>query len=41
MSGTIIANPAKVNVYSFNRQDYPKLKGSITIMSTYPQTSNQ
>ena len=40
MSGTIIANPTQVNVYSFNRQDYPTLKGSITIMSTYPQTSN-
>ena len=40
MSGIIIANPPQVNVYSFNRQEYPTLKGSITIMSTYPQTSN-
>ena len=40
MSGSIIANPAQVNVYSFNRQEYPTLKGGITIMSTYPQTSN-
>lgn len=40
MSGTIISNPAKVKVYSFNRQDYPTLKGSITIMHTHPQTSN-
>ena len=40
MSGIIIANPTQVKVYSFNRQDYPTLKGSITIMSTYPQTSN-
>ena len=40
MSGTIIANPTQVNVYSFNRQEYPTLKGGITIVSTYPQTSN-
>lgn len=40
MSGIIISNPNHVNVYSFNRKDYPTLKGSITIMSTYPQTSN-